>query len=148
MSEKKTDDSVTSLKISFNKDYLRQLEEVENQNYTTKIISLSDDENSIRLKKELNIEGVQKAEKSLIFDITEVSVFRLYFHLSGGVEYFLMIIGFIGSLAIEASNPIMAYLTGSTTTEASSGTQGNIESMNKEQKKIFFLDLKKIWIKK
>ena len=148
MSEKKTDDSVTSLKISFNKDYLRQLEEVENQNYTTKIISLSDDENSIRLKKELNIEGVQKAEKNLIFDITEVSVFRLYFHLSGGVEYFLMIIGFIGSLAIEASNPIMAYLTGSTTTEASSGTQGNIESMNKEQKKIFFLDLKKIWIKK
>ena len=127
MSEKKTDDSVTSLKISFDKDYLRQLEEVENQNYTTKIIPSSDDENSIRLKKELNIEGVQKAEKNLIFDITEVSVFRLYFHLSGGVEYFLMLIGFIGSLATGASNPIMAYLTGSTTTEASSGSEGNIE---------------------
>ena len=58
--------------------------------------------------------------------------------MSGGVEYFLMLIGFIGSRATGASNPIMAYLTGSTTTEASSGSEGNIESMTKEQKKLFF----------
>ena len=74
--------------------------------------------------------------------MTDVSIFRFYFHLSERFEYFLMIMGFIGSLATGSSNPIMAYLTGSTTTEASSGTQDNIESMTKEQKKIFFSEFK------
>ena len=68
--------------------------------------------------------------------------------MSNGFEFFSMIMGFIGSLATGASNPIMAYLTGSTTTEASSNTQENIESMTKEEKKIFFEEFKKIWIKK
>ena len=138
MSDKNKDDSITSLKINIEKDYLRQLEEVEEQNNISKKISLTEDENYKSLKKELNIDGNQKAEKNLIFDMTDVSIFRLYFHLSERFEYFLMIMGFIGSLATGASNPIMAYLTGSTTTEASSGTQDNIESMTKEQKKIFF----------
>ena len=34
----------------------------------------------------------------------------------------------------------MAYLTGSTTSEASSGTQGNIDSMSEEEKNIFFAE--------
>ena len=148
MSEKKADESITSLKSSLEKDYLRQLEEVENQNNISNKTTLVEDDNSKGLKKELNIEGNQKAEKNLIFDITDVSIFRLYFHLSNGFEYFLMIMGFIGSLATGASNPIMAYLTGSTTTEASSSTQENIESMTKEEKKIFFEEFKKNMDKK
>ena len=148
MSEKKADESVTSLKSSLEIDYLHQLEEVENQINISNKITLVEDENSKGLKKELNIEGNQKAEKNLIFDITDVSIFRLYFHLSNGFEYFLMIMGFIGSLATGASNPIMAYLTGSTTTEASSSTQENIESMTKEEKKIFFEEFKKNMDKK
>ena len=149
MSEKTTDDSsITSLNVNFEKDYLRQLKDVEEQNYIKTDAPLTDDESSIGLKRELNIEGGQKAKKSLMFDIKDVSVFRLYFHLSESFEYFLMIMGFIGSLATGASNPIMAYLTGSTTSEASSGTQGNIEAMNDEQKKIFFAEFKKNMDKK
>ena len=62
---------------------------------------------------------IESAKKNLIFEITNVSVFKLYFHLSEPFEYFLMIMGLIGSIATGASNPIMAYLTGSTTSEAS-----------------------------
>ena len=149
MSEKTTDDSsITSLNVNFEKDYLRQLKDVEEQDYIKTDAPLADDESSIGLKRELNIEGGQKAKKSLMFDIKDVSVFRLYFHLSESFEYFLMIMGFIGSLATGASNPIMAYLTGSTTSEASSGTQGNIEAMDDEQKKIFFAEFKKNMDKK
>ena len=146
-----TEDSISSLKVSFEEDYLRQLQDVENQNYLPTGgtgVPLVDDDSSIGLKRELNIEGGQKAKKNLMFDIKDVSVFRLYFHLSEPFEYFLMILGFIGSIAAGASNPVMAYLTGSTTSEASSGTQGNIESMSEEQKKIFFQEFKKNMDKK
>ena len=143
--------SISSLKVSFEKDYLRQLEDVEAQNYVTSAttgVPLIDDESSTGLKRELNIEGRQKAKKNLMFDITNVSVFKLYFHLSGPFEYFLMLMGFIGSLAAGASNPLMAYLTGSTTSEASSGNQGTIESLTEDQKQIFFAEFKKNMDKK
>ena len=146
-----TEDSISSLKVSFEEDYLRQLQDVENQNYIpsgSTGVPLVDDDSSIGLKRELNIEGGQKAKKNLMFDIKDVSVFRLYFHLSEPFEYFLMIMGFIGSIAAGASNPVMAYLTGSTTSEASAGTQGNIDSMSEEQKKIFFEEFKKNMDKK
>ena len=146
-----TDESISSLKVSFEEDYLRQLQDVENQNYIptgSTGVPLIDDESSTGLQRELNIEGGQKAKKNLMFDIKDVSVFRLYFHLSEPLEYLLMILGFIGSVAAGAANPVMAYLTGSTTSEASSGTQGNIDSMNDEEKKTFFAEFKKSMDKK
>ena len=146
-----TDESISSLKVSFEEDYLRQLQDLENQNYIptgSTGVPLIDDESSTGLKRELNIEGGQKAKKNLMFDIKDVSVFRLYFHLSEPLEYLLMILGFIGSVAAGAANPVMAYLTGSTTSEASSGTQGNIDSMNDEEKKTFFAEFKKSMDKK
>ena len=149
MSEKTTDDSVTSLQVSFEKDYLRQVKDVEEQQYMGTEVPLADDESSLGLKRELNLQGGGlKAKKNLMFDIKDVSVFRLYFHLSDGFEYFLMIMGLIGSIAAGASNPVMAYLTGSTTSEASSGTQGNIDSLTEEQKAIFFEEFKKNMDKK
>ena len=60
-----------------------------------------------------------KNQKNLMFDIKDVSIFRLYFHLSEPLDYFLMIMGFIVSLATGVS----------TTSEISSGTQGNIETI-------------------
>ena len=64
MSEKDTDDSsITSLNVSFEKDYLRQIQDVEQQNYIPTDAPLADDESSIGLKRELNIEGGQKAKK-------------------------------------------------------------------------------------
>ena len=146
-----TDESISSLKVSFEEDYLRQLQDVENQNYIptgSTGVPLIYDESSTGLKRELNIEGGQKAKKNLMFDIKDVSVFRLYFHLSEPLEYLLMILGFIGSVAAGAANPVMAYLTGSTTNEASSGTQGNIDSMSDEEKKTFFAEFKKSMDKK
>ena len=143
MSNNLDDTSVESLNSNFERDYLRQIQDVEEQNYMQTDAPLVDDESSVGVKRELNIKNSLKAKKNLMFDIKNVSVFRLYFHLSGPFEYFLMIMGFIGSIATGASNPIMAYLTGSTTSEASSGTQTNIDSMDDEQKKVFFAEFKK-----
>ena len=148
MSNNLDDTSVESLNSNFERDYLRQIQDVEEQNYMQTDAPLVDDESSVGVKRELNIKYSLKAKKNLMFDIKNVSVFRLYFHLSGPLEYFLMIMGFIGSIATGASNPIMAYLTGSTTSEASSGTQTNIDSMDDEQKKLFFAEFKKNMDKK
>ena len=137
-------ESLSNLKVG----YSHQVEESERQNYSSTQVSLSEDKSPIRLEKKLKIEGGQKAKKILIFDKTKVSVFRLYFHLSNKFDFFLMILGLVGSIFTGASNPIMAYLTGTTTSEASLGTEGNINSMNETQKKIFFKEFKKNMDKK
>ena len=137
-------ESLSNLKVG----YFHQVEESERQNYSSTQVSLSEDKSPIKLEKKLKIEGGQKAKKILIFDKTKVSVFRLYFHLSNKFDFFLMILGLVGSIFTGASNPIMAYLTGSTTSEASLGTEGNINSMNETQKKIFFKEFKKNMDKK
>ena len=54
-----------------------------------------------------------------------------------------MILGFIGSVATGASNPIMAYLTGSTTSDASKSATDKLEEMDEEEKQIFFAAFKK-----
>ena len=129
-------------------DYLRQVREIQEQTYNDTEIPLADDISSIALKKQLNVEGGHSAKKSLVFDLKDVSVFRLYFHLSESFEYFLMLMGFIGSIATGASNPIMAYLTGSTTSDASGSARDKLEEMTPEEKQIFFAALKKDMDKK
>ena len=84
----------------------------------------------------------------MIFDLKDVSVFRLYFHLNEPFEYFLMIMGFIGSIATRASEPIMAYLTWSTTSDASTCASNKLEDLTPEGKKIVFADFKKSMDKK
>ena len=131
-------------------DYIRQVKDVEQQyqQYNETEIPLADDISSIGLKKQLNIEGGRQAKKNLIFDLKDVSVFRLYFHLSEPFEILLMIMGFIGSVATGASNPIMAYLTGSTTSDASESAKNKLEEMTEEEKQIFFQGFKKAMDKK
>ena len=147
MSSNEFDESHNNLKLDFEEDYLRQIKDVEEQNMDTEF-PIADDISSIGLKKQLNIEGGKQAKKSLLFDLKDVSVFRLYFHLSEPFEYFLMIMGFIGSVATGASNPIMAYLTGSTTSDASASATNKIEDLTDEEKKIFFAAFKKSMDKK
>ena len=84
----------------------------------------------------------------MIFDLKDVSVFGLYFHLNEPFEYFLMIMGFIGSIATRASEPIMAYLTWSTTSDASTCASNKLEDLTPEGKKIVFADFKKSMDKK
>ena len=147
MSSNEFDESHNNLKLDFEEDYLRQIKNVEEQNMDAEF-PIADDISSIGLKKQLNIEGGKQAKKSLLFDLKDVSVFRLYFHLSEPFEYFLMIMGFIGSVATGASNPIMAYLTGSTTSDASASATNKIEDLTDEEKKIFFAAFKKSMDKK
>ena len=147
-SNENQDNSEMNMNINAEEDYLRQVVDVERQNYLNSEMSFFDDDSSIGLKKQLNIEGGRSAKKNLIFDLKDVSVFRLYFHLSENFEIFLMIIGFIGSIATGASNPLMAYLTGSTTSDASESSEDNLEQMSEEEKQIFFAAFKKTMNKK
>ena len=59
-----------------------------------------------------------------------------------------MLMGFIGSISSVASNPIMAYLTVSTTSNASACASNKIEDLTDEEKQIFFASFKKAMIKK
>ena len=131
-------------------DYLRQVNSIEQQeqNYINPDVPMAEDISSIALKKQLNIQEGNKAKKSLMFELKDVNVFRLYFHLSGAFEIFLMIMGFIGSIATGASNPIMASLTGSTTSDASESAENRLEELTEEEKQIFFAKLKKNMDKK
>ena len=80
MSKDELDNSQFALNIDAEEDYLRQVKDIEEQNkYLETEIPLSDDISSIGLKKQLNIEGGRQAKKSLLFDLKDVSVFRLYF---------------------------------------------------------------------
>ena len=151
MTENELEDS-TNMNLYINpdaeNDYLRQVLDVERQDYLNNEIPIADDVSSIGLKRELNIEGGRSAKKNLIFDLKDVSVFRLYFHLSTHFEIFLMIMGFIGSIASGASNPLMAYLTGSTTSDASESAEDRLNSMTEEEKQAFFHEFKKAMNKK
>ena len=151
MTENELEDS-TNMNLNINPDaeddYLRQVLDVERQDYLNNEIPIADDVSSIGLKRELNIEGGRSAKKNLIFDLKDVSVFRLYFHLSENFEIFLMIMGFIGSIATGASNPLMAYLTGSTTSDASESSEDRLNTMTEEEKRIFFAEFKKTMNKK
>ena len=143
--------NVVMLNLDPEEEYLRQVKDVEAQNYQNyndTEIPIADDISSIGLKKQLNIEGGKSARKNLIFDLKDVSVFRLYFHLSEKFEYFLMLMGFIGSVATGASNPLMAYLTGSTTSDASESATNKLDEMTEEEKQIFFAGFKKTMDKK
>ena len=125
------------LKVNKEEDYLRQVNEIEeqDQNYVDTDMPMSKKINPMGLKKQVN---VSKAKKSLMFNLKSVSVFRLYCHLSETFEIFLMIMGFIGSVAAGAANPIMAYLTGTTTSDASESAADRIDDYTEEEKKIFF----------
>ena len=136
------------LKINKEEDYLRQVNEIEeqDQNYlNTDVPMKKNGVNQVGLKKQVN---VSKAKKSLMFDFKSVSVLRLYCHLSETFEIFLMIMGFLGSVATGASSPIMAYLTGSTTNDASESATNKIEDLDDEAKKAFFEHFKKAMDKK
>ena len=147
MYEREAEDSERHLKINKEEDYLRQVNQIEeqDQNYEITDMPTTKNVNPAGLKKQVN---VSKAKKSLMFNLKSVSVFRLYFHLSESFEIFLMIMGFIGSAATGASSPIMAYLTGSTTSDASDSASNKLDDLPEEEKLIFCEGFKKIMNKK
>ena len=60
MSNNLDDTSVESLNSNFERDYLRQIQDVEEQNYMQTDAPLVDDESSVRVKRELNIKNSLK----------------------------------------------------------------------------------------
>ena len=53
-------------------------------------------------------------KNSLLFEQKDISVIKLYCHLSEKLEILFMILGFIGSICSGASGPIISLLNGST----------------------------------
>ena len=55
-----------------------------------------------------------KAEQSLMFELKNISPFRLYYHISGKFEIFLMIAGIIFTIGAGCNNSILSLLLGNT----------------------------------
>ena len=118
---------------------------LENMNKTYLNINLCyPPDNEIYRPKSLNLEdNLEKiAKENLIFEYKSVNIFRFYFHVSYICEYILMIIGILMSLVSGAALPIMAYLTGSTTNEASHSSNSNLNIMKEKEKQIFYEEFK------
>ena len=70
---------------------------------------------SLRREIKIKIEDEKEkgeAEQNLIFGIKKISVFRLYYHISGKFEIFLMILATIFTIGAGISDPILQYLLG------------------------------------
>ena len=55
-----------------------------------------------------------KVEQNLMFEQKDISLFRLYYHISGKFEIFLMIAAIIFTIGAGCSNPILSLLLGNT----------------------------------
>ena len=51
------------------------------------------------------------AKSNLLFDEKKISIFRLYGHLNRPIDFFFMILAFIGSVGAGISMPIQAYIS-------------------------------------
>ena len=82
MTENELEDS-TNMNLNINpdaeEDYLRQVLDVERQDYLNNEIPIADDVSSIGLKRELNIEGGQKAKKNLMSFNMRYVVYLMFF---------------------------------------------------------------------
>ena len=50
-------------------------------------------------------------KKNLMFDEKDVSLFHIYHHLAEPIDYFYLVLAFIGSVGAGLSLPIMSYLS-------------------------------------
>lgn len=78
-------------------------------------ITENEDDRLKKLKEQAeNLRGNADAElrKNLLFDLKDISIWRLMCHLSESLDILCMILATIGSLAGGISMPIIAYLSG------------------------------------
>ena len=82
------------------------------------INELNKESNVIRLPKEESIEKKDEekgeAEQNLLFGVKKISPFKLYYHISGKFEIFLMIAGTIFTIGAGCSGALIALLLGDT----------------------------------
>ena len=93
-------------------------------------------------KNEDNIFIEEKEEntikKNLMFEQKKISPLKLYFHLSGKFEIFLMILGTIGSLGSGVAGPLMTYLFGDTFNDFTGVTEEQMAAATPEQLNMMF----------
>ena len=68
-------------------------------------------------------EETEKIEENLMFDKKNISIFKLYCHISGFVEIFLTIIAIIVTLGAGCSNAAMNWIFGDSSNSFSLATQ-------------------------
>ena len=90
--------------------------EQKNEDPYQKVSMTEKEEDRLKKIKEQaeNLRGNADAElrKNLLFDLKDISIWRLMCHLSEGLDILCMILATIGSLAGGISMPIIAYLSG------------------------------------
>ena len=68
-------------------------------------------------------EPPEKIDTSLMFDKKHISIFKLFFHISGPLEIFLSIIALIMTICAGCSNAAMNWLFGDTSNNFSLAAQ-------------------------
>ena len=74
----------------------------------------------------------QGAKSNLMFEQKNISIFKLYCHISNAPEVWFMILASIGSLGAGLAGPLMSYLFGDLINDFS-GTQTITESTNMDE---------------
>ena len=77
------------------------------------LIKLQKEDNPIKTEKEEK-EEKGEAEKNLMFGVKKISPFRLYYHISGKFEIFLMIAGAIFTIGAGCTGALISLLLGDT----------------------------------
>lgn len=112
-----------------NKELKNQFEEIKDEDYKAED-EFKDAEDEIK--------------KNLLFEQKNISVFRLYCHLSGKFEVFIMVLAVIGSFASGCAGPLMALLTGDTISEMSITSIGNISDKTDSELAPLFIQFNEI----
>jgi len=89
------------------------MRETNRTNPDISLASLSIETSELNREKEIE-DKKEKGEsgQNLVFGIKKISPFRLYYHISGKFEIFLMIVATIFTIGAGVSDPVLQYLLG------------------------------------
>ena len=104
---------------------------------TTKNTLLKKDEPDILLKLNELPEQLEKEEEEeldvdnhLMFDQKDISIFKLYFHISGKMEIFITVIAIIMTIGAGSANALINWIFGDSTESFTSVNYMNILKQN------------------
>ena len=115
-------------------------EQVNTTNLDISKSQFEDSRNNLSLKKLGNENQIEKekekgkAEQNLMFEAKKISIFRLYCHISGKFEIFLMIAATIFTIGAGISGPLLSFLIGDGLDDFSGTSE--IEELSDEEFKL------------
>ena len=113
-------------------------EKIQNDEFNSQIINVDNSHQSLNLNTELDFinlprekeplnkekeEEKGEAEQNLMFGVKRISPFRLYCHISGNFEIFLMILGAIFTIGAGCSGALISLLLGDTINDFTSTSE-------------------------